>query len=53
VRIDIGFEFEWLELQYPDRDPTITLDKNSQRHLSETVWINKRPKANIYLAGTP
>src|SRR4029077_1213250 len=26
-----------------DRDPTLTVDKNGQRHFSQMAWINKRP----------
>jgi hypothetical protein len=39
-----GFEDQWIDdSSMADRDPTLTVDKNSQRHFSQMAWINKRP----------
>ena len=36
-----------------DRDPTLTFDKNGQRHFSQMAWINKRPTTSITAQVTP
>ena len=34
-RVDVGFEDQWIDnSSMADRDPTLTVDKNGQRHLS-------------------
>jgi len=32
-----------------DRDPTLTVDKNGQRHFSQMAWINKRPTTRLFV----
>jgi hypothetical protein len=36
-----------------DRDPTVTFDKNAQRHFFPMAWINKRPATSITAQVTP
>ena len=36
-----------------DRDPTVTVNKNGQRHFSQMAWINKRPTTSITAQVTP
>ena len=36
-----------------DRDPTLTVDKNGQKHFSQMVWLNKRPTTSITAQVTP
>jgi hypothetical protein len=43
-RANVGFEDQWIDLSsIADRDPFLTVDKNSQRHFSQMAWINKGP----------
>jgi hypothetical protein len=43
-RVDVGFEDQWIHnSSMADREPTLTVDKNGQRHFSQMAWINMRP----------
>ena len=43
-RVDVGFEDQWIDnSSMADREPTLTVDKNGQRHFSQMAWINMRP----------
>jgi hypothetical protein len=53
-RVDVGFEDQWIDnSSMADRDPTLTVDKNGQRHFSQIAWINKRPTTSITAQVTP
>ena len=40
-RVDVGFEDQWIDnSSMADRAPTLTVDKNGQRHFSQMAWIN-------------
>jgi hypothetical protein len=53
-RVDVGFEDQWIvNSSMADRDPTLTVDKNGQRHFSQMAWINKRPMTSITAQVTP
>jgi hypothetical protein len=53
-RVDVGFEDQWIDnSSMADRDPTLTVDKNGQRHFSQMAWINKRPTTSITAQVTP
>jgi hypothetical protein len=46
--VDVGFYNQWIDnSSTADRDPTLTVDKNGQRHFSKMAWINKRPTTSI------
>jgi hypothetical protein len=46
--VDAGFEDQWIDNSgMADRDPTLTVDKNGQKHFSQMAWINKRPTTSI------
>jgi hypothetical protein len=52
-RVDVGFEDQWIDISsLADRDPTLTVDKNGQRHFSQMAWINKRPTASTIWKGS-
>jgi hypothetical protein len=36
-----------------DRDPTLTVDKNGQRHFSQMAWFSNRPTTSIAAQVTP
>jgi hypothetical protein len=47
-------EDQWIDnSSMADRDPTLTVDKNGQRHFSQMAWINKRPTTSIAAQVTP
>jgi hypothetical protein len=53
-RVDVGFEDQWIDnTSMANRDPTLTVDKNGQRHFSQMAWINKRPTTSIGPHVTP
>jgi hypothetical protein len=53
-RVDFGFEDQWIDnSSMADRDPTLTVDKNGQRHFSQMAWINKSPTTSIAAQVTP
>jgi hypothetical protein len=53
-RVDVGFEDQWIDnSSMADRDPTLTVDKNGQRHFAQMAWINKRPTTSITAQVTP
>jgi hypothetical protein len=53
-RVDVGFEDQWIDSSsMADRDPTLMVDKNGQRHFSQMAWINKRPTTSITPQVTP
>jgi hypothetical protein len=53
-RVDVGFEDQWIDnSSMSDRDPTLAVDKNGQRHFSQMAWINKRPTTSITAQVTP
>jgi hypothetical protein len=53
-RVDVVFEDQWIDnSSMADRDPTLTVDQNGQRHFSQMAWINKRPTTSITAQVTP
>jgi hypothetical protein len=41
-RVDAGFKDQCIDdSSMADREPTLTVDKNGQRHVSQMVWINR------------
>jgi hypothetical protein len=47
-------KYQWIDnSSMADRDPTLTVDKYSQRHFSQMAWINKRPTTSLTAQVTP
>ena len=53
-RFDVGLGGRSIDnSSMADRYPTLTVDKNGQRHFSQMAWINKRPTTSITAQVTP